>query len=134
MIRPTKRKKQKMGVRENPGPMRSEGHRRYIRSLESIVPYDGPPGDGHRIECAHVDFWESVDGKYDVPIEDRGSKGNKYGDNWTIPLAAALHKEWTDGGGKSFCRKYKINPHRFAVACALSSPHKLDFIRDRDFR
>lgn len=124
------RKTPKMGVRQNTGPMRSPGHLAWIRKRNSVLPFHSNNPDLMRVDPSHVDYWQAAHPADDVPKEDRGGEGIKYGDQWVFPLYRGLHIEWHAHGGKAFAKKYGINPHKIAKEFAAASPHRKDFIRD----
>lgn len=108
---PKRKKPARMGIRQ-PEQIRSASHLKFVRGFVCIA-----FGHGNHV----------CDGKteaHHVRTGTNGGTGMKPGDDFTIPLCTAAHRELHDGGETSFAilhgldllahaaRLWRISPHR----------------------
>lgn len=128
MYLPKRRKKPKMGLREAP-QIRCPGHLKWIRGypcsiqcmgpvlseaylMDSVLRMRGPDHEcSGKIEAAHVRSGTD------------GGTALKPGDNFTIPLCSAAHREQHQIGEAAFEKRYGINMREIADKLWQLSPH-----------
>lgn len=108
MFRPTKKKRERMGVREAP-QIRCAAHLTWIRTFNCLL--HGFECSG-KIEAAHVRT--GTDGAMSV----------KPSDTWSIPLCSYHHKLQHDIGESAFEKRFKIDMKMSARHLASKSPHR----------
>lgn len=108
MIRPKRRTREKMGVRQS-SVLRSPAHLAWCRTRCCLV--EGPHCWG-RIEAHHV------------RENGNGGMGMKPGDDDAVPLCAAHHRQLHDVGVQTFQRMHGCDLDKQAAAHWQASPHR----------
>jgi hypothetical protein len=108
MALPPRRKRDRANIR-NDGPIRCDGHLRWVRGFCCVLNSIECEG---RIEAAHVR--NGTD----------GGTGQKPGDNWVVPICAKHHALQHRQGEISFWSAAKIDPLKLASEFWEKSPHR----------
>lgn len=117
-----RRKPEPMGIREEV-QVRCNGHLSWVRGWECAV---------INKKSAHECF-----GKTEAAHVRTGTDGGtslKPGDNFTIPLCAAAHREQHAIGEPAFERMYGIDMKKIAAHLWKISPHGKAYRREQDNR
>lgn len=94
MFMPSKRKRPKMQAPKDDAPIRCAGFLQYVRGHNCCCVESDPTGCEGKIEAAHVRRGTN------------GGIGSKPGDNFSIPLCSAHHREQHSIGEQSFEKRH----------------------------
>ncbi len=109
---PQRRKRERSGMRDNDGPIRSPGHLQFVRGFVCSAQDTECAG---KIEAAHV------------RLGSHAGLSQKPGDHKVVPLCAAHHSEQHEQVEATFWKSRGKDPHRIADQLWQASKHRLKF-------
>lgn len=114
---PARKKRERLGIRDDDGPIRSPSHLKWVRGHECVLKAKKFDVHGYPMNC---------DGKTEAAHIRNGTDGGvglKPGDNFVVPLCESHHAAQHRMGEITFWCRVGLKPLEIADALWRTSPH-----------